>query len=261
MSNEMNLFPLLGLAAGAGMLVFGLFQRHRAYSVTSAPLRPAGGLVPGVPQVISGRVSAPVELKAPVSGRSCAFFLAEIDTARFVQNGRGGASVRWVPSEDLPYGFFFVDDSFGRALVCPTCGSLDLRRLSERDGSFVPAEGDRRTKETVILQGEEVTVLGSLFWVMSGLIPRFRCRPGVWSCCWRWRRTPPGPRYPASTAAAFPWWPTSPIPTMSPGRAPPPLPIYGEAWPWRWSRPGSSSSLSCPQAKGPPSKKVFRPID
>ncbi|KAF0126067.1 MAG: hypothetical protein FD189_1380 [Elusimicrobia bacterium] len=161
MSNEVNLFPLLGAAAGMAMLVFGWLKKRKVSSVTSAPLRPSGGLAPGVPQVISGRVSAPVELKAPVSGRPCAFFLAEIDIARFVQSRRGGASIRWVPSENLSYGFFFVDDSFGRALVCPTCGSLDLIKSSESDGGLFPAEGDRRTTEQLILQGEEVTVLGS----------------------------------------------------------------------------------------------------
>ncbi|MDQ7772612.1 MAG: hypothetical protein RDU13_03705 [Elusimicrobiales bacterium] len=159
-SNELSLFPLLGLAAGAAMVVFGWLKKSRVSSVTSAPLRPVAGLVPGEPQVISGRAEAPVELKGPVSGRPCAFFLAEIDVARYVQTRRS-SGIRWVSAEALPYGFFFVDDSFGRALVCPTSGSLDLSKPSESDGGLFPAEGDRRTKESAILQGEEVTVLGS----------------------------------------------------------------------------------------------------
>ncbi|HNT98823.1 MAG TPA: hypothetical protein PKK31_11210, partial [Elusimicrobiales bacterium] len=149
-----------GLALGAVLAVFGYLKEKKAASLASAPQRPCCGLEPGVPQVISGRVEAPLELKAPVSGRSCAFFLAEIEVARFVQSGRSGG-VRWTRAETRPYGFFFVDDSFGRALVFPTQGSLDLVRSPENDGALFPTEGDRRTTESVILQGETVTVLGS----------------------------------------------------------------------------------------------------
>lgn len=149
-----------GLALGALLAVFGYLKEKKAASLASAPHRPCCGLEPGVPQVISGRVEAPLELKAPVSGRACAFFLAEVDIARYV-HGRRSGGIRWTSSEIRPYGFFFVDDSFGRALVFPTRGSLDLVRSPESDGALFPAEGDRRTTESVILRGETVTVLGS----------------------------------------------------------------------------------------------------
>lgn len=161
MSNEISLLPLIGLAAGAVMFVFGWLKRRRVSSVTGAPLRPTGGLVPGEPQVISGRAGAPVELKGPVSGRPCAFFLAEVEVAVRTYSRKGGSRISWARAEDRAYGFFFVDDSFGRALVCPNSGSLDLRKPAESDGALFPAEGERRTTERVILQGEEVTVLGS----------------------------------------------------------------------------------------------------
>ncbi len=149
-----------GLALGALLAVFGYLKEKKAASLASAPQRPCCGLQPGVPQVICGRVEAPLELKAPVSGRPCAFFLAEIEVARFVQSGRSGG-LRWTRAETRPYGFFFVDDSFGRALVFPTRASLDLVRSTESDGPLFPAEGDKRTTESVVLQGETVTVLGS----------------------------------------------------------------------------------------------------
>ncbi len=161
MSNELDFLPLIGLAAGAAMFVFGWLKKSRVASVTGAPLRPTGGLVPGEPQVISGRAGALVELKAPVSGRPCAFFLAGVEVTVRTHSRRGGTRMNWAQAENRAYGFFFVDDSFGRALVCPTAGSLDLRKASESDGALFPVEGERRTTEAVILQGEELTVLGS----------------------------------------------------------------------------------------------------
>lgn len=161
MSNEMIPFAMLGFFVGLGMMVFGWLKKSKAASVTSAPRRACAGLAPGEPQVISGRAMASAELKAPLSGRECAFFLAEIDVARMTRNHRGGSSTRWVTAECRAYGYFFVDDSFGRALVCPTYDSLDLIKSAERDDTLFPAEGERRTTENVILPGETVTVLGS----------------------------------------------------------------------------------------------------
>lgn len=158
--NEL-LIGLAGPLIGAGMMVFGYLKRRKAGLVRSAPLMPAGGLVTGEPQVISGRVDAPMELKAPVSGRPCAFFIAEIDVARRTHSRRGGSTTSWVTAECRAYGYFFVDDSFGRALVCPTYDSLDLIKSTESDGTLFPADGERRTTENVILPGETVTVLGS----------------------------------------------------------------------------------------------------
>jgi hypothetical protein len=160
-TGEEFLIGLVGLLIGAGMAVFGYLKKRKAGMVGSAPLRPTGGLVPGEPQVVSGGVSAPLELKAPVSGRPCAFFLAEVEVARRTYSRRGGSRMSWVAAENRAYGFFFVDDSFGRTLVCPTGGSLDLRKPAESDGGLFPDEGDRRTTESVILRDEEVTVFGS----------------------------------------------------------------------------------------------------
>ncbi len=179
MSNEISVFPLAGLAAGLGMLVFGWLKKNKAASVTSAPRRPCGGLRPGAPQVISGRVMAPVEVKAPVSGQACAFYTAEIDVARRTYSRRGGSRISWAPAECLAYGFFFVDDSFGRALVCPTYDSLDLMKSSESEGGdLFPAEGERRTTERVILQGETVTVLGRPM-PLAGFLDYVRATPEI----------------------------------------------------------------------------------
>lgn len=160
MTIQINPFPLLGVAAGLAMLVFGLLRRSKAAAVTSAPLRPSGGLAPGVRQVISGRADAPVVLRSPVTGRDCAFFLKELEVARRIYTRRGYRT-SWVMAESSACGFFFVDDTFGRALVFPTYDSLDLCKPSEVEGSIIAIEGESRVTEQVILQGEVVTVLGS----------------------------------------------------------------------------------------------------
>lgn len=160
MTIVINPFFLLGAAAGAAMFVFGWLRKNKVSSVTSAPLRPCGGLAPGKPQVISGRADAPVALRSPVSGRDCAFFLKEVEVARAVYTRRGRRT-SWVLAESSACGFFFVDDTFGRALVFPTYDSLDLCKPTEVEGSIIAIEGERRVTEQVVLQGEEVTVLGS----------------------------------------------------------------------------------------------------
>ncbi|PIU19573.1 MAG: hypothetical protein COT18_06860 [Elusimicrobia bacterium CG08_land_8_20_14_0_20_59_10] len=157
------LIPLGALPAGIVMLVAGLIKRGSANAFKSIPCSPIAGLKGGERLFITGKATAPVHTRAPVSGDSCVFYTEAVD--RTYRRHQIGSSLNERHTERVntrAYGGFFVRDGSGTALVVPHYDVLDLTKpATVKDDSLSDMSGSTRRTERLILEGDAVTVLGT----------------------------------------------------------------------------------------------------
>lgn len=157
------LIPLGALLAGIVMLAAGLLKRGSANAFKSILCSPIAELNGGERVFITGKATAPVHTRAPVSGDSCVFYTEAVDrTYRRHQVGSGIGDRHTERVNTRAYGGFFVSDGSGTALVVPNYDVLDLNKpATVKDDSLSDMSGSTRRTERLILEGDAVTVLGT----------------------------------------------------------------------------------------------------
>ncbi|MCM2267238.1 MAG: hypothetical protein NDI60_05610 [Elusimicrobiales bacterium] len=155
--------PLFGLAGGLVLLAIGFLKRYKAGRLAAYTRVPTGQLRPAERQLISGPAFGLGPLTAPVSKRQCIFYLEKSERLQVSHGRRGGSRTSWVPAGMTARGGFRVDDGSGGVLVFPTAASPDFSRPAFDDGNtaLLAADGAVRQTEQVLLEGDNVTVIGT----------------------------------------------------------------------------------------------------
>ena len=157
------LIPLGALLVGIVLIIFGLIKRGSANEYKAIPCSPITGLRDEERAFITGTATSPVHTRAPVSGESCVFYLEVVDRVHRDHGGRSGSMGHNHKSRvsEKAYGGFLVKDGSGSALVVPHYGTLDLNKPETvKDDSLIDTDGSMTRTESVINEGETVTVLG-----------------------------------------------------------------------------------------------------
>jgi|GEM_PF-1224317 len=164
MSDPNNLvFPGLGLLAGAVLLGIGFLKRYKAGRLAGYKRTATGHLRPGERQLISGPATGLAAFTSPVSKKPCIFYLEQTERLEVSHGRKGGAHSRWVKSGLDAVGGFKVDDGSGGVLVFPSASSPDFSRPEYGDDTtgLLETAGDVRKTEQVLLEGDNVTVIGT----------------------------------------------------------------------------------------------------